>query len=372
MGAAISASAAIEARAGAPFGLSGGYTQCFTKQASTSTKSIPTKSTAITDTVTLVAVIVVPPVTTITPTKSPASTKRIIVTTVAKTTVSGQISRLTITSVTSSTSTVTAPTLTVTQTSTATVTTTVSGTPVVVPTVSGFLAVDVTLPGAQNLTKREDTLPRALRAPKSYPKSVSCVVVTTVYKTVVFFKTGKTTATVSAPTFTPIVSSTTTSSITSTILKQAAPTTTTVIATINFNTTTTPTTTVTTTTTVSATVSLPAATSYAACARNNLIEAVQGAEIVLAARSGVSDPALSFFTQAKTSYDCCVSCITNSTCAAAAFSTASSTCEMFTDASCASPGAYDFQASFNATSPADAGQVISNGNCGRFSSGVSV
>ncbi|GAB7342489.1 hypothetical protein MBLNU457_g0685t1 [Dothideomycetes sp. NU457] len=144
---------------------------------------------------------------------------------------------------------------------------------------------------------------KAVFSPALYPSSVRCGALVNVFKTSTITKTAATVSTITAPT--PISTTTVTSISTSTSTITPVDAGTTVFTTVGVTsisqTTLRPVTTVTSTST--ATVLQPAATSYAACAANNMVSGING--------QGFSDfaavsPVQLLASNAQTAYDCCV------------------------------------------------------------------
>lgn len=392
---------AIEARA--PFGLSEATTECSTRQAFTSMKSVPTKYNTESKTVTLVAGIVLPPVKTVTPTQTATITQPVVVMTTTTTSLAGMIVRIllsklirmklikyrqstiTISAVTTSTVIVTESASKITETATATTTVTVSGDLVVVPTRDEFLPVISTLPGTTS-RRRGVALPKRLEAragraqpKKSYPKFVACLVVKTIYKVITTVETGSSTRTVTAPTPTATVFSLSAATITETVLQQPALTTTTVTATIVSRSTTTPVPATTPLTrTVTATVILPASTSYAACDAANLVGAVDGQTIVATAPTPELDLVAATSVTLGSPADCCAACLANPLCAASDFSPPTRACLLLAyldPDQCAYEGDHAFEVFYARTGAAGGSNdphVVSNGNCGFYTGGTPV
>jgi len=129
----------------------------------------------------------------------------------------------------------------------------------------------------------------------------------------------------------------------------------------------------TTTSTATATLLVPTATSYAACAPNNQAGTVNGEGISIFGDSSSGNADAILTTGDADAYNCCVSCITNPFCQAYGFlglAPSGQQCYIFSNAACSAEGQYQFQDYPDGPYP-DSGYVIGNGNCGFFTSTVS-
>ncbi|KIW34484.1 uncharacterized protein PV07_01260 [Cladophialophora immunda] len=378
------------------------YVRSVTTATHARTVTIPVHVTSsITPTVT-----VTPSTVTVTSTTSTTTTSTSVTT--AATPTSTFTTTLTLISSTTTTSTITAPTSTATeiQTSTSTTTTTLTST---VPTSAGFLPVISTLPGSAEKRKRavkwkqahsrrsSYTLPgqkpsTQCKAPSphqpssggkpvwdtcaQYPTAVECQELVEIFSPIVTTVTAHTTvsATLTTATTTTTITSTSTATTTATITPSSANYTTTVTTStstiITAFSTTTPSTTTTSTTTVVTTASTSTII-YAACATPNLVGTVNGYAVYDAVYPGASTGLTT--TEDLTTYDCCVSCITNPACAAAAFNgafDAGEQCFNFVASggagACTTEGENSFGAEYSSSFPADTEYFLSNGNCGSY------
>ncbi|KAL9618235.1 MAG: hypothetical protein Q9160_007005 [Pyrenula sp. 1 TL-2023] len=199
-------------------------------------------------------------------------------------------------------------------------------------------------------------------SPALYPTSVVCAKLVETITTKTLTKTASTTSTT---TLSPSTQTTTSTVKTSVTVKSTPPdvtTTSTVTTFITLVATTTATTTTTTTSTVTQTVEVPGATSYAACAANNVVNSANGGQGIYAI--SLTNQALTFVsTTASSAYDCCVQCETTSQNCVGSFFYYISDCMLIVQTSCM-PGAFTGASFGTGPFPPDGGFTISNGPCG--------
>ncbi|OAP54572.1 hypothetical protein AYL99_11020 [Fonsecaea erecta] len=385
---------------------------CSTIRQPNSVRSVTTATHTTTITIPVHVTSSFTPTVTVTPsTVTATSTTSTTTTSTSVTTVATPTSTFTTTLTllfsTTTTSTITAPTSTATeiQTSTSTTTTTLSST---VPTSAGFLPVISTLPGSAEKRKRavnwkqthsrrsSYTLPwqkpsTQCKAPTpdqpssggrpsrpvwdtcaQYAASVECQELVEIFSPIVTTVTAHTTvsATLTTATTTTTITSTSTATTTATITPPSANYTTTVTTSTTTLITAFSTTTPSTTTTSTSTVVTTATTStviYAACATPNIVGTLNGDGVYDVIYPGPSVGLAT--TDDSTAYDCCVSCINNPACAAAAFNAnfgAGEQCFNFPADSCTVEGEYSFGAEPSSSVSPDTQYFISNGNCGAY------
>ncbi|KAG8527153.1 uncharacterized protein KY384_008583 [Bacidia gigantensis] len=375
---------------------------CATKMGTSSVKSVPTQTYALTLTLTKQVKVTSTPVTTVTPAAVTTTGLTTAFTTVTitgptstdttTTTLTSKRSRihlclstLTASLLDTDTSTITSTT-TQTATQTNTITTTTSGTSTI-SAPAGFTAIKSD-PDYVPKIKARDVLGLAARAaapqqivvklangkpvvsPQLFPTAVICgrLVETVTTKTATV--TATSTSTVNAATPTSTVTSTTTSTSTSTIIPDRV--TATATATTSTTVTTSTGTTVQTTTTITATevATIPTATTYAACQPNNIATTANGGKTINEVDGGSGNHAS--FTSGSSPYDCCVACITSSdNCRAFVYLGLGNgyDCELLIGSSC-DPGVAFGGTQFR-TSPSTttAGIPVGNGKCGIVGNG---
>ncbi|KAK3646348.1 hypothetical protein LTR56_003108 [Elasticomyces elasticus] len=366
------------------------FSQCFTSRVPTSVKNPSTATLAYTYTWPITQYTTSTPTRLITPTPSTTtvtSSSQII----SYTVLSQSLQTYTSTSVIYETSISSIDVATTTTTfTTSTLSTLTSGTSTV-PTSAGWLPVQSSLPSSaakkrslalapvneRSVAPRHGTLfPRAQGdtgvpaankpLPAFWPKSVVCVQLVIAFSTKIISKTAKT-ATSTLPVYTYSVTKVSVTTLTSTVIPTDASTTVTVLSTSTSVLMPAPTLTLSETSTAVQTVVVPSATIYAACSPDNLAGTVDG--------QGVNDftkgSASLAWTDDNTSYDCCVSCINNPSCASTAFFPTWSPgfrCMASLQSSCSAAGQYQYTALLNPNPilPPGSGWYIGNGNCGSF------
>jgi len=384
---------------------------CTTLFGPVSKATVPTVTYALTLTSHATLKLTSTPSTTVTP---PASTETASVTT----TITSSLTEPQVTDTFSSTTTTTivsTTTISSTQTITSTVSTTSTiGTTTTIPTSPGFTPAiaeeSVTASvlqrrGLRGRTPKYSTLVTAGKDgkptayPKFYPTEVVCAGLVEVIVTTTKVSTATTTTTITAAP--PPPSSTTitfTTSTTTTIVPIDASTTITTTDTTSSTSTTSTTTTTTTQTTTTVTLTIPTATFYAACdPSTNQLEYVGGVPIIgkwaksldlspsfepvyplvpfsrpvklkLSIRSQTNVMYAGFGTNnalnqvtSDSAYDCCVACITSSSCGADAFFSPN-VCFLVSDDGDCDPKQQVLD--FITESGAPGGDFVSSGNCG--------
>lgn len=145
--------------------------------------------------------------------------------------------------------------------------------------------------------------------------------------------------------------STSTITDTTTLTPLAASTTITESTSITLTTTTTSTSTIISTLTSISTSFAPQATYYAACAPNNLVNKIDGNSFAYLIFQPYILPSEVSVTTVSSAYDCCVQCISQSSCAGSAFAPEQSYCEMYSPTNGAvaqigvSPAEFDYRIS---------------------------